>query len=64
MGRRRLPYETLRRNMHLRKDLVEFFEGTVLLRAEEQRIGYGFNDIVNECLEEKMRKMLESQGGA
>lgn len=61
MTRRRLPYETRRCNLHLRKDLVEFFEGALLAKPEEQRVGYGLNRLIDELLEERKRVMLAAQ---
>lgn len=64
MTRRRLAHETRRCNLHLRKDLVEFFEGVLLAKPEEQRVGYGLNKIIDGLLEEKRAAILAGAAAA
>lgn len=58
---RRLPYNRTRKNLWLRSDLVEFFDGALLAKPEEMRVGYGFNDLINELLEERKQRMLNAE---
>lgn len=64
MSRNRTPYETRRKNLRLRADLVDFHEGALLAKPEEARIGYGFNELVNGLLERNMHEIMAAAGAA